>query len=249
MRRPRSSGAQPERRLGHLAGARAELAVQRHDLARRGRSRFTSRKPPPTATRVAERERAARAELPRAGSGRSRRRRRRGRPWPRRASRRPSSAVWPCEHDVAVAQDLTTRSAISLHLVEPVRDVDERDALLAQAPHEGEQPLDLLVPRAPPWARRGSGSAPRPTARARSRRSAARRCAASTTGASRSSVTSSCSSTRRARRRTCAPARRCRARFGSRPREMFSATRQRAARRCSSWKIMRMPAARARDRA
>ena len=47
------------------------------------------------------------------------------------------------EHDVAVAEHLHPVGDLA-HLLEAVRDVDQRHAALAQAVHEGEEAVDLL---------------------------------------------------------------------------------------------------------
>ena len=157
-------------------------------------------------------------------------------------SRRAELRGAPLEHDVAVAQDDHAVGDLP-HLVEAVRDVDERDALLAQAPHEGEEALDLLGRErrgrlVEDQAARlvGQGACdlhdlPLADAQRRHRRvevRAARRAApargahAAGPGASETMP----------------------ARFGSRPSEMFSATDSEPA-SFSSWKIMRMPSWRA----
>ena len=71
------------------------------------------------------------------------RRRSRGRPSQNQLARGQRPATVADEDDVAVAEHLNAVGDLA-HLVEPVGDVDHRDAALAQAVHEREEALDLL---------------------------------------------------------------------------------------------------------
>ena len=129
-------------------------------------------------------------------------------------------------------------------LLQPVRDVDDADALRLQVARSPGTAPPPRRPTAPRSARPGSGCARPAPAPWRSRRSAAGRSRRSPTGVSGSM---SCSSRRiRAARRLAlrAPCRcRRRPRVCSRPMKMFSAT-VRFGNRFSSWKTMPMPCAR-----
>ena len=140
---PASARAQlpgPERHLGHLGSAGADLSVEPHHLASADRQ-IEARERRPRSGRFEPQQDIADVTI---GGGR---------PTdcpdllPDHGRHEVVATVFghgAFEHRGAVPQDLNAIGDPN-HLVESVGDVDDRDALVAKALHEGKEALDFLV--------------------------------------------------------------------------------------------------------